>query len=366
MRVELHNIPIREVVAGYEDNAEEGVKGYNGLLDIRPPYQREFVYDAAQRNAVIDSVLKGLPLNIMYWAKHDDDTFEILDGQQRTISICQYVSGMFQVNAMNFANLGEETQSRILDYELMIYQCSGSHTELLEWFKTVNIAGEPLTEQELRNAVYTGPWLSDAKRRFSRRSCAAYQLGGAYVKGSPIRQELLELAIKWATKENQPNDMHIRSYMATHQHRQNANSLWNYFKKVIRWVQTVFTEYRKEMKGLPWNEMYEAHKNDTLDAEELEDRISVLMADEDVTNKRGIYAYVLTGEVKHLNIRAFDKKQRRTMYEKQSGQCAQCDKECDLAEMHADHITPWSQGGKTDTNNGRMLCADCNRRKGAQ
>ena len=366
MQIELVHIPIREITEGYQDNAEEGVVGYDGKLDIRPPYQREFVYDAAQRNAVIHSVLDGLPLNLMYWAKRDDGTFEVLDGQQRTISVCQYVAGMFQVNALNFTNLPEADREKILDYELMIYQCSGSQAELLEWFKTVNIAGEELTPQELRNAVYTGEWLMDAKHKFSRRNCAAYQLGGKYVRGNPIRQELLELAIKWASKQRNANDMHIRSYMANHQNDANANGLFAYFKRVLRWVQATFPEYRREMKGLPWNEYYEAHKNDTLDAEEMEQIVAELMADEDVTNKRGIYAYALTGEEKHLNIRSFDGKQRRTMFENQNGKCAKCGEECELDEMEADHVTPWSEGGRTDVENGQMLCKGCNRRKGAR
>ena len=186
MNIELNEITVRELVNRYRDDGEGGVFGYGGKLDIRPPFQREFIYKDKERNAVIDSILKGFPLNVMYWADREDGSFEIIDGQQRTISIAQYVEGDFSFNDQYFHNLPSDKVSLILDYRLMVYVCSGTDSEKLEWFKTINIAGQELTNQELRNAVYAGSWLSDAKRYFSRQGCAAYQIGNDYLAGSAI------------------------------------------------------------------------------------------------------------------------------------------------------------------------------------
>ena len=212
MKIELLNLTVREIVEDYEDAGEGGVTGYGGKLDIRPPFQREFIYNDKERNAVIDSILKGFPLNVMYWADREEGTFEIIDGQQRTISVAQYVDGDFSIEGKYFHNLPSDKQELILDYKLMVYVCTGTDSEKLEWFKTINIAGKKLTPQELRNAVYAGTWLSDAKRYFSRNSCTAYKIGNAYVKGSPIRQEYLETVIKWVSKGS------IEDYMGKHQH----------------------------------------------------------------------------------------------------------------------------------------------------
>ena len=201
MKVDLHEIPVRDIAKGYVDNAEEGVVGYGGRLDIRPKYQREFVYDEKKRNAVIDTIRKDFPLNVMYWVVTDEGTYEVMDGQQRTISFCQYVHGDFSISVggrpMAFHNLPKTLQDQILDYTLMVYFCSGTDQEKLDWFRIVNLAGERLTEQELRNAVYTGPWLSHAKTIFSKTGCAAFLLGNKYLNGSPIRQDFLETAISW-------------------------------------------------------------------------------------------------------------------------------------------------------------------------
>ena len=200
MKIELHEIPVREVVEGYVDNNEEGVVGYGGRLNIRPKYQREFIYDEEKRNAVIDTIRKGFPLNVMYWVKNEDGTFEVLDGQQRTISFCQYVEGEFSIEHRNFHNLTDVEKEQILNYTLMVYFCEGNDKEKLDWFRIINIAGMKLTDQELRNATYTGPWLSDAKLKFSKSNCAAYLLSKDYVRGSPIRQDILETAIRWKSK----------------------------------------------------------------------------------------------------------------------------------------------------------------------
>ena len=196
MEIELKEITVRKLTEKYQDKNESGIVGYNGRLDIRPPYQREFIYKEKQRNAVIDTLSRGFPLNVMYWAVKEDGNFEMIDGQQRTISICQYVQGDFSLPLFNFLdnrsfhNLQDDEQKKILDYKLMVYLCSGTDSEKLEWFKTINIAGEKLTDQELRNAVYSGSWVTDAKRHFSKNSCPAYEIGSSYLTGSPIRQGL--------------------------------------------------------------------------------------------------------------------------------------------------------------------------------
>lgn len=363
MKIELKEVTVRDVVAGYLDRAEEGVVGYGGKLNIRPPYQREFVYDEKKRNAVIETIRKGFPLNVMYWVVTDEGTYEILDGQQRTISFCRYINGDFSVlvdgNPMAFHNLKKSQQDEILNYPLMIYFCSGTDTEKLDWFRIINIAGERLYEQELRNAVYTGTWLSHAKTIFSKTNCAAYLLASKYITGSPIRQDYLETAISWKSRGE------IKEYMSDHQHDPNANELWTYFQAVINWAALTFTVYRKEMKGLDWGPLYDQFHGTLFDTEKLEEEIKALMLDDDVSSKKGIYTYVLSRDEKHLSIRTFSEAERREAYERQSGICPKCTKHFAIEEMEADHITPWSKGGKTNAANCQMLCVEDNRRKGA-
>jgi len=357
MKIELKEITVRELTESYQDNEENGVVGFGGKLDIRPPYQREFIYKDKQREAVIETITKNFPLNVMYWAVQENGNFEVIDGQQRTISICQYVNGDFAFMFKYFHNLQKDEQEQILNYKLMVYLCSGTDSQKLEWFKTINIAGEKLTNQELRNAVFSGSFVSDAKRYFSKNGCAAYGLGSNYLSGSPIRQEYLETTIDWISKGN------IESYMSVHQHEPNANELWLYFQNVISWVKVVFSKYRKEMKGLAWGEFYNEFKDKKFDHKKLEEEISKLMKDEYVTSKKGIYEYVLTRKEKHLNIRAFNDNQKRESFEKQKGICVKCESECKLEEMEADHINPWHLGGKTAQENCQMLCKGCNRAK---
>lgn len=353
MKIELHEITIREIANAYVDNAEEGVKGYGGLLNIRPKYQREFVYDEVKRNAVLDTINKGFPLNVMYWVKNGDGTFEVLDGQQRTVSFCQYINGDFSLNNKAFHNLTTTEQNRILDYKCMVYFCEGNDLEKLEWFKTINIAGEKLTDQELRNAVYTGEWLTNAKSKFSKSNCAAYLLANKYVNGSPIRQDYLETAICWI------NNGEIEKYMSVHQHDHNANELWTYFLNVINWVENTFTNYRKEMKGINWGALYNVYKNKQFDTVALEEEIKRLMLDDDVKNKKGIYTYVLTRNEKNLNIRAFSENEKRQTYEKQNGVCPDCGLSFDITAMEAHHIKRWVDGGHTTLDNCVMLCKEC-------
>jgi hypothetical protein len=360
MKIELQEITIRELTHGYEDKAEEGVRGYGGHLNIRPAYQREFIYKEKQRNEVINTVRRNFPLNTMYWVVAGDG-FELMDGQQRTISICQYAHGDFAVEIDGaprfFNNLTPEKQKQILDYELSVYVCEGTEGEKLDWFKIINIAGEKLTNQELRNAIYTGTWLADAKGWFSRSGCPAYQIGEKYVNASTIRQELLEKALEWISGDD------AEDYMSRHQHDADAQELWQYFQEVISWIQRVFPSYRKIMKGLDWGSFYNEHKKDKLNAATLETRIVELIDDDEVNSKRGIYEYLLTGNEKTLSLRAFDEKTQVKIYEKQKGVCPVCNKQFDIGKMEADHIIPWSKGGKTIADNCQMLCAEDNRRK---
>ncbi|MFA6227431.1 MAG: DUF262 domain-containing protein [Candidatus Paceibacterota bacterium] len=357
MKIQLKEITIREVSNKYINDDEEGVVGYGGKLNIRPKYQREFIYKDKQRDAVIETVKKDFPLNVMYWVKNEDGTYEVMDGQQRTISFCEYIDGKFSLNFQYFHNLEKEEQDQILDYKLMIYFCEGNDKEKLDWFKIINIAGEKLMDQELRNAIYTGTWLTDAKRYFSKSGCPAYAMGSDYLNGSPIRQDYLETTISWISDEK------IEQYMADHQHKPNANELWLYFQNVISWIKVVFPNYRKEMKGVLFGILYNEFKNKEFDSKKLEKEITKLMQDEDVTKKSGIYEYVLTRNEKYLNIRSFTEKQKREAYERQKGICKKCKKHFEIEEMEADHIKPWHEGGKTVSENCQMLCKNCNRTK---
>lgn len=360
MKIDLHKISVRKVIAGYKDSAEEGVVAYGGKLDIRPKYQREFVYKPEQRDAVMHTVQHQFPLNVMYWIENNSGNYELLDGQQRTLSICQYVSGDYSIRDRYFHNLTNEEKDQILDYELMIYFCDGTDKERIEWFEVINTAGEKLTPQELLNAVYTGPWLSDAKLKFSKTGCVAYHLtndGGALVSGSPIRQEYLETALLWI------NSGDVAGYMSKHQHDKNADKLWDYFQSVIEWVRVNFTNYRREMNSVGWGEIYNEFKDKKLNVAKLETEIKELMQDEDVTKKSGIYPYVLTRQEKYLSIRTFTEKMKREAYERQKGICVKCKKHFEIEEMEADHITPWHEGGKTISQNCQILCKDDNRRK---
>lgn len=363
MKIQLKEITIRELVDGYVDNENDGVFGYGGKLDIRPPYQREFVYKDKQREAVIDTVFKNFPLNVMYWAVKENGQYEVIDGQQRTISIAQYINGDFFYLMRKFSNLQKDEQERILDYKLMIYFCEGEPSEKLKWFETINIAGVKLSDQELRNAVFSGSWVTDAKRYFSKNGCVAYNKANKYLKGDVKRQDYLETAINWIAKSKRTT---IDNYMGTHQHDENASELWVYFQSVINWVEILFTEYHVEMKGLDWGGLYFEHKDNSYDPTKLKKRVVELRKDEDVTNKRGIYEYLLSGKEKHLNIRPFTENQKIECYEKQKGICVLCGEHFKIEEMEGDHITPWSEGGKTEAANCQMLCRECNRRKSAK
>lgn len=368
MTIEPMRITVRDLIQGYQEKGAQGIEGvvaYGGKLDVRPAYQREYVYNGKERDEVIHSVMQRFPINVMYWAKIDDDHYELMDGQQRTISICRYAAEgykTFSVDYRYFFNLQPDEQERILDYPIDIYVCDGTPSEVLAWFKVINIAGVRLSAQELRNTAYTGTWLADAKIHFSKPTCAAYNMAKDYMTGSAIRQDYLETAIEWIAARDGLES--IEEYMALHQHDENANQIWIYFKRVIEWVQTIFPVKRSVMKGIEWGLLYNQFKDAVLDPDQLEARIQALMMDDDVTKKAGIYEYLLTGNESCLSIRAFTQSQKQSAFARQHGKCAKCGKQCDsIGEMEADHITPWSKGGRTIPENCQMLCRDCNRRK---
>lgn len=399
MSINLTQIKLRDLFDGYVNSDEDGVIGYHGRLDIRPKYQREFIYGEKEQIAVIDTVKQGFPLNTMYWAVARDEngdkilnadgeeTYELMDGQQRTISICEFLANHVVVNFQKFFNIQKSTPDiaeKILDYELQVYICDGSVSEKLAWFKTINIAGKPLTEQELLNAQYVGEWLTKAKEYFSKTNCNAAELmvirgkkASEYMSGSPIRQDYLSTVLQWIADYQglTPRSDAGDTYMANHQGDTTASEIKNYYVSVMEWVGSKFKVYRKEMKGLPWGIWYNKYQAGKCAGQliektpdEIEDEIKKLIDDDDVGTVKGIYEYLIDGEEKHLSIRTFDKKLAKKVYEAQGHKCPYCDKKIDghtypagvteytFDEMEADHIVPWSKGGKTEESNCQMLC----------
>ena len=379
MDIEPIHVTVEELIDGYKDMGDNGVFGYGGRLNIRPPYQREFVYDGKnryKRDKVIETLIAGHPLSVMYWVDIGNGKYEVLDGQQRIISICQYVKEKrFAFEGREFHALHEDEKKDILNYDKMtVYICRGTDSEKIKWFQTINIAGLTLTNQEINNSVYHGKWVADAKQYFSKKSCQADNIGGKYVDGKidHRRQELLELAIKWyiiGAKNKDGKPITLEEYMSTNIDN-DATALWNHYQTVIRWVNKTF-EYHSSMKGVDWGFLYYKHKNDNLDRDELDKEIRRLRADYDVSNNKGIYRYVLSKEQdreKYLNIRSFTVRDKEKIYEKQKGICAnhkhpECktkDSKIPPSEAHADHKIPWSKGGKTDLDNCQILCSHCN------
>ena len=378
MQITETKIKVSELCQGYSDDGDGGVYGYNNgthKLTIRPSFQREFVYKEKQRNAVIDTVRKGFPLNVMYWSKVSDTEFEVLDGQQRTISLGQYLNGDYAVkingNDKFFHNMTDTEKQQIKEYELTIYICEGSEEEKLEWFKVINIAGETLTNQELLNATYAGPWLSDAKNYFSKRNCVAGKFAENFIKGNPIRQDYLEKALSWIADRDGLESG--GKYMAIHQHDADANELWLYFQEVISWAKRLFPSINKKITEVQdWGILYNKYKSETYNFKELKTLVDKLLVDEDVTKQAGIIPYALSkrtkNDEKHLSLRAFTEQQKMRVYEKQHHKCPLCQKngvetEYSFEEMQGDHIKPWSKGGKTEENNLQMLCRKCNNSK---
>lgn len=376
MEISLHEITIGELVDGYIDEGEAGVFAYDENLTIRPPYQREMVYSESQQAAVIDSIMHDYPINAMYWMISERDAsgkpvkFECLDGQQRTLSICHYRDGDFPVaiggSPKFYGNLSIEQQNQFNNYKIMVYFCEGTDDERLEWFKRINISGESLTEQEIRNAVYVGPWTASAKKTFSRTGCYAYNLGSNYLKGDTIRQEYLETVIKWACDKDGINT--IEEYMALHQNDKDASELKKYFTDVIEWIEATFPQYDSKMRGLDWGLLYNRYHNKRYDSNVVAAAVKRLMDDYEVQKKQNVYEYILSGQkdVKLLNLRQFDEPTKRRQYAAQGGVCPMCGKHFEYSEMHGDHKVPWSQGGKTVPENCQMLCTKCNLQKSAQ
>ena len=365
MEIRPLKITCKDLAEGFVDNDEEGVKGYGGKLDIRPPYQREFIYGEKDRDAVITTIYNGYPLNVMYWADRGDGTYEIIDGQQRTISICQYICGKFSYNLNYFHNIKDPVErDKVLNYPLMIYVCAGTDTEKLRWFETINIRGKELTKQELRNAVYHGSFVTDAKRYFSKNNCPAYNVGRYIVSGTPNRQDYLQTALEWICYAQKLKQ--VENYMAIHQNDNDAVDLWNYFYQVVTWVSSKFdvSKRSKYLKSTNWGYLYEKYHNDkTLDKAQIEKEFSQLLKDSEVENNNGIPNFIFTRDERYLGLRTFGDDIRERVYEKQGGICRVCGKHFELSEMEADHIKPWSKGGKTEEDNCQMLCMKCNRTK---
>jgi len=354
MRIRLTKITIRDLFEGYDNQFENGVTGFGGKLDIRPKFQREFVYNPIQRDSVIDTVMNGYPLSVMYWLKNkDSDTYELMDGQQRTISICEYVEGSFAVNNEYFFKLPQEKQEAILNYPLLIYVVEeGTDEENLAWFRKINTAGEKLTEQEIRNAVHVGAWTTDAKKYFSKSFCPAIKLGENYLTGMPLRQDYLETVLRWISDDK------IDEYMATHANDADASELWGYFEKVIAWIKQVFPTYHKEMKGVEWGLLY--NKYSSVDTTNFEARFNELYADDEVESKRGIYYYLFDGDEKHLGISTFTPGMTKTAYKRQNGKCCICGNDVAQNQAIAVRLDSWKDGGRIESENCRVVCPSCN------
>lgn len=380
----LTEVTIKEICQGFQYNELEGkgVYGWSGKLTIQPEYQRNYIYaDGKKDVAVIDSLLKGYPIGLIYFNQPEEGRYEVLDGQQRITSIGRFITGKFPVmNAQDmplyYSTLPQEQREKLDNTKLLIYICTGEEEEIKEWFQTINIAGIPLNEQELLNAVYSGPFVSRAKEVFSNSQNSHVQKWSAYINGTANRQDYLATALKWVSKGN------VREYMAAHRHDDNIDELKRYFDTVIEWVSTTFKVVMKEMRGLEWGELYEKYGKKPYDSDAVWERVNTLYNDLCVIAKRGIFEYVLGGEndTRLLNVRVFDDRTKRSVYaaqtttakEKGISNCPLCaignnankNKIWELKEMDADHVTAWSKGGATDISNCEMLCATHNRAKG--
>lgn len=377
------DIIVKDICDGFVYNQLEGkgLFGLSGKLTIQPEYQRNYIYADGKRDvAVIDSMLKKYPLGLIYFVKITDDKFEVLDGQQRITSFGRFVTNKFAVKVdgmeQYFESLAPELQAQILNTNLTIYECEGEESEIKSWFKTINIAGVPLTNQELNNAIYSGTFVTLAKEEFSNSQNANIQKWSAYLSGSAIRQDFLECAIDWVSKGK------IEDYMALHRKDDNIRELKNYFTSVIDWVSTVFKDVEGEMRGLEWGRLYETYKKQPYSPQVVSQQVKELYADSYVKNRKGVFEYVLGGstDTKLLEIRIFDDATKKAVYgqqkieaeKKEISNCPLCavgnnankNKIWSLAEMDADHVSAWSKGGATDIKNCEMLCKTHNRAKG--
>ena len=378
------DITIKDICEGFVYNEYEGkgLFGLAGKLTIQPEYQRNYIYaDGKKDVAVIESVIKGYPLGLIYFNKTSNGQFEVLDGQQRITSIGRFLRNKFALKDVHgmeqyFSGLASDLQNTILKTKLLIYECEGSETEIKEWFRTINIAGIPLNEQELLNAIYSGAFVTKAKEVFSNSQNTHIQKWSAYISGSVNRQDFLYTALDWVSKGN------ISDYMALHRHDKNITEMETYFNSVINWLDGVFIDVEKEMCGLEWGRLYETYVKKSYDPQKISQRVHELYADFYVKNKKGIYEYLLGGETdkKLLDVRIFDEPTKKSVYAKQTAaaekkgvsNCPLCALENSgnktkiwkLDEMDADHVSAWSKGGATDSANCQMLCKTHNRAKG--
>lgn len=372
---ELMPKTIRELVDGFNEDEKTGkVVALGGNLILSPEYQREFCYGHKQSQAVIETIINGAPLNNMYWFKNPDGTFECADGRQRSQSICRFVSNDFTVkfrgNNLNFRNLPRDIKERILDYKLQVFEVKGTHSDKLHWFKTTNIPGSPLTEQELRNSIFTGTWLTAAKREFSTPNGTFANRYGYLTGGVANRQEILEIALSWIAG----GEDKIEDYMAEHQFDDNADELKDYFKKVCSWAEEIIGDDdapnrvkigKSKKPNMDWGSLYRNyHDKFVIDRKKIDNAIKQLKLDDEVNEKQnGFYPFIITGNTQCLFQRQFTKAMKEKKYIEQNGICPHCGEHFSFAQMEGDHVIAWRDGGKTTYDNLQMLCKECNRRK---
>ncbi len=380
------NITVKDICEGFVYNELEGkgLFGLSGKLTIQPEYQRNYIYasDGGKKEmAVIESILNGYPIGLIYFVKVSDNKFEVLDGQQRITSLGRFLTDKFAIkdengNPQNFSGMAKDKKAKILETKLTIYECEGKESEIKEWFKTINIAGVPLNEQELLNAVYSGPFVTAGKEEFSNSQNANIQKWSAYIKGSANRQAFLERALDWVSKGE------IGDYMSRHRYEKNINELKKYFNTVIDWVSGVFSDVESEMCGLGWGRLYEEYHKKAYNPAKVSAEVHKLYADSYVKNRKGVFEYILGGskDTKLLYVRVFDEAIKKSVYANQTAKakkkgksnCPLCaighdankSKNWSLNEMDADHVAAWSKGGKSDIKNCQMLCKTHNRAKG--
>ena len=378
------DITVRDIVDGFVYNELEGkgLFGLSGKLTIQPEYQRSYIYNDGKKDvAVIDSILKGYPIGVLYFNKVDDDKFEVLDGQQRITSVGRFVTGKFAVKDSNgneqyYSGMAEVQREKILNTPLLVYICAGEEPEIKDWFRTINIAGVELTAQEILNAVYSGPFVTLAKAEFSNSQNSNAQKWGAYIAGDLKRQAYLERALDWVSRST------IDNYMSKHRYDDGITELTSYFNAVIDWISSVFTDVESEMKGLEWGKLYETYHSQSYDPIEVSEKVRKLLGDYEIKDRRGVFEYILGGSVdkKLLNVRVFDEPTKKIVYAKQTeavevkgeSNCPHCaighdtnkTKIWNLDDMDADHVAAWSKGGATSAENCQMLCKTHNRAKG--
>lgn len=384
MKTELKTYTVKQICEGFVYNELEGkgLFGLSGLLTIQPEYQRNYIYAEEKKDlAVIESLLMGYPLGLIYFNKVDDSKLEVLDGQQRITSFGRFVTGKFAIvdaNGMQqyFSGLSIDQQEKIYSSEILVYECSGTESEIKQWFKTINTAGVPLNEQELLNAIYSGPFVTAGKAEFSNSQNANVQKWSAYIRGAVNRQDFWSCALEWVSKGD------VDEYMSKHRHDTDIKGVKLYFNSVIDWVESVFQAVEKEMRGLEWGELYETYHKNSYNPAKIDKQIKELYGDPYVKSRKGVYEYILGNSVdtKLLEVRVFDEADKRSAYAKQktlaekSGKsnCSHCtlghdankSKIWSFAEMEADHVTAWSKGGATKASNCEMLCKTHNRAKG--